>query len=57
MNYYRLTILCLALLFNESLTAQFIDTSPDRVKTPLKVEMKRIGTIKPAALKKLNRPD
>jgi hypothetical protein len=53
MNYYRLTILCLALLFNESLTAQFIDTSPDRVKTPLKVEMKRIGTIKPRSTKEI----
>ena len=28
-------------------TAQYIDTSPDRVKTPLTVSMKRIGTLQP----------
>ena len=40
-------ILTLFLLGNKTTTAQFIDNSADRVKTPLKVEMKRIGTIKP----------
>jgi hypothetical protein len=33
--------------------AQFIDTSIDRVKTPLKVNMKRIGSIKPRNAKEI----
>ncbi len=33
--------------------AQFIDTSSNRVKTPLKVEMKRIGTIQPRSTKEI----
>jgi hypothetical protein len=50
MNNVRLNfILVVLLIFNSNQFSwgQFIDTSPDRVKTPLKVEMKRIGTIKP----------
>ncbi|WP_375444743.1 hypothetical protein [uncultured Fibrella sp.] len=41
------TLLIYFLLLSGSACAQFIDTSPDRVKTPLVVEMKRIGTLKP----------
>jgi len=33
--------------FTNIVSAQFIDTSPDRVMTPLQVNMKRIGSIKP----------
>ena len=46
-------ILTLFLSGNKSTTAQFIDTSADRVKTPLKVEMKRIGTIQPRSTKEI----
>jgi hypothetical protein len=35
------------LFSSQILRAQFIDTSIDRVKTPLEVNMKRIGSIKP----------
>jgi hypothetical protein len=37
----------LLLLVAQSAAAQFIDTSPDRVKTPLACSWKRIGTLKP----------
>jgi hypothetical protein len=43
----------LAFISAQTSTAQFIDTSPDRVKTPLKVEMKRVGTIKPRSTKEI----
>ncbi len=35
------------LLVAQSAAAQFIDTSADRVKTPLACSWKRIGTLKP----------
>ncbi|RYC70989.1 hypothetical protein EQG79_02240 [Spirosoma sordidisoli] len=35
------------LLLSGTASAQFIDTSTERVKTPLSVEFKRIGTLKP----------
>jgi hypothetical protein len=56
MNNVRLNfILVVLLIFNSTQFSwgQFIDTSPDRVKTPLKVEMKRIGTIKPRSTKEI----
>lgn len=34
-------------------SAQFIDTSAERVKTPLSVDMKRIGTLKPRSTKNI----
>jgi hypothetical protein len=46
MKMHVLFLLAIACLSIDS-TGQFIDTSPDRVKTPLQVNMKRIGTIKP----------
>jgi hypothetical protein len=42
-----ISVIPLVLIFIQTSTAQFIDTSPDRVKTPLKVDMKRVGTIQP----------
>jgi len=47
-KYLQSLIILLILLFtvNESI-AQFVDTTVDRVKTPLEVDMKRIGTMKP----------
>jgi len=56
MNNVRLNFILIGLLiFNSTQFSwgQFIDTSPDRVKTPLKVEMKRIGTIKPRSTKEI----
>ena len=41
----RLVILFIAII--QTAPAQFIDTSPDRVKTPLVVAMKKIGSIQP----------
>ncbi len=41
------------LFISHTLTAQFIDTSADRVKTPLIVEMKRIGTLKTRTTKEI----
>ncbi len=48
---FVLIISCL--LISHTLTAQFIDTSADRVKTPLRVEMKRIGTLKSRSTKEI----
>jgi hypothetical protein len=56
MNNVRLNFILVGLLiFNSTQFSwgQFIDSSPDRVKTPLKVEMKRIGTIKPRSTKEI----
>ena len=36
-----------------SVSAQFIDTSDERVKTPLVVSLKRIGTLKPRSTKQI----
>jgi hypothetical protein len=47
------SLLLIFILFNHALSAQFIDTSPDRVKTPLEVTMKRIGTIQPRSSKEI----
>lgn len=45
---YQITLSLIVSLFISSISlAQFIDTSPDRVKTPLQLNMKRIGTLKP----------
>lgn len=47
MNQPKLTLLLLLLIgITHSIRAQFIDTSIDRVKTPLQVNMKRIGSVK-----------
>jgi hypothetical protein len=48
-----ISILPLVLIFIHTSTAQFIVTAPDRVRTPLKVEMKRIGTIKPRSTQEI----
>ena len=40
-------------LASQSLSAQFIDASIDRVKTPLEVNFKRIGSIKPRSTKNI----
>ena len=45
-------IILLLLAFGHS-RAQFIDSSIDRVKTPLEVNMKRIGSIKPRSTKEI----
>jgi len=42
----KIASLCI-LLMPALLSAQFIDVSPDRVRTPLQVNMKQIGSIKP----------
>ena len=34
-------------MISTKVSAQFIDTSPDRVKTPLQLELKRIGSLQP----------
>lgn len=47
MNKQTFIIVFLALFVSGSSFAQFIDTSSDRVKIPLEVNMKRIGTIQP----------
>lgn len=41
------------LLFSYNAWAQFIVTTPDRVKTPLKVDMKYIGTLVPRSTKEI----
>ncbi|SOD99374.1 GH39 family glycosyl hydrolase [Spirosoma fluviale] len=45
------TLLTYFLFLSGSVCAQFIDTSTERVKTPLSVEFKRIGTLKPRSTK------
>lgn len=45
--------LLLSLLFGKTAGAQFIDTSDDRVKTPLELAWKRIGTLKPRNTKEI----
>ncbi len=54
MNTYKsiFLIILLLLAFGHS-SAQFIDSSFDRVKTPLKVNMNRIGSIKPRSTKEI----
>lgn len=48
LNHIHIALLWGALLTAPIIgTAQFIDTTPDRVKTPLRVPLKRIGTLKP----------
>ena len=49
------SLLIVGLLFFISIqiNAQFIDESADRVKTPLKIEMKRLGTIQPKSTKEI----
>ena len=41
-------------LISINTSAQFIDTTPDRVKTPLSVNLKRIGTLKPRSTKDIS---
>jgi hypothetical protein len=42
------SIIFFSILFStQAVSSQFIDVTPDRVKTPLQVNMKRIGSIKP----------
>lgn len=48
------TLLISLALLSGTASAQFIDPSPDRVKTPLVVEMKRIGTLKPRSTNAIN---
>jgi hypothetical protein len=47
-----LFLIILLFVFGQS-KAQFIDSSIDRVKTPLEVKMKRIGSIKPKSTKEI----
>jgi hypothetical protein len=47
-----LFLIILLFVFGHS-KAQFIDSSIDRVKTPLEVKMKRIGSIKPKSTKEI----
>ena len=47
------SLLLLFILFTQALSAQFIITGPDRVRTPLKMDMKRIGTIQPRNTKEV----
>ncbi|WP_020603913.1 GH39 family glycosyl hydrolase [Spirosoma spitsbergense] len=44
-------IFLIAALTTISASGQFIDSSPDRVKTPLTISWKRIGTLKPRSAK------
>ncbi len=54
MKFFK-SLLLVGLLFFISIpiNAQFIDKSIDRVKTPLKIEMKRLGTIQPKSTKEI----
>lgn len=46
--------MCAAVLLTPGLASgQFIDTSPDRVKTPLDVGMRRVGTITPRSTREI----
>ncbi len=45
--------LAIGMLLTGSVSAQFIDTSDERVKTPLVVSLKRIGTLKPRSTKQI----
>lgn len=47
------TFLLLFLLFNQISSAQFIITTSDRVKTPLRVDMKQMGTIHSRSTKEI----
>ena len=51
MNQYSSIFLIFTLILAETVSAQFILTAPDRVRTPLNVEMKQIGTITPRSTK------
>ena len=57
MNYSLTHTVNLALALSVGLStsafAQFIDTSDERVKTPLVVNLKRIGTLKPRSTKQI----
>lgn len=53
LNQKSIAFFLIVVFFYEISSAQFIDTSADRVKTPLKVEMKRIGTIQPRSTKEI----
>jgi hypothetical protein len=43
----KLAVFFVVLFAAQPAVAQFIDVSPDRVKTPLVINMKRIGSVKP----------
>ena len=50
---YAFVILTSLILFPFTSVAQFIDKSDDRVKTPLMVSYKKIGTLKPRSTKEI----
>ncbi len=54
-KYFIKSILYLIICSSYSIQtfAQFIDTSPDRVKTPLEITWKRIGTLQPRSTKQI----
>lgn len=49
----KYTLLTCLFLLSVSASAQFIDTTSERVKTPLVVNWKRIGTLKPRSTKQI----
>lgn len=46
-------IACLLLITAQIASAQFIDVSPDQVKTPLQLNLKRIGSVKSRTTKEI----
>lgn len=52
-KFKTIVLLCLTTLIAKVSSAQFINSAPDRVRTPLEVDMKRIGTIKPRSTKEI----
>jgi hypothetical protein len=52
-KYTSLYLVFMLFWISQSAFAQFIDTSADRVKTPLFINLKKIGTIKPRSTKEV----
>jgi hypothetical protein len=46
-SIFRLIVFVFAIAFSTPIAAQFIDKGNDRVKTPLTIELKKLGTLKP----------
>ncbi|MBC7828324.1 MAG: hypothetical protein H7122_11310 [Chitinophagaceae bacterium] len=52
--YRSIALLIISCFIRAETAAQFIDTCKDRVKTPLTIKWKRIGTIKPKTAKQIS---
>lgn len=53
-NLILSSLLLLFIVFTQTVSAQFIITCPDKVRTPLKVDLKRIGAIQTRSTKEID---